>query len=86
MGNKVLVVDDNPGILKLLKIRLEFHDCEVVLAMNGNEGVRKAKDELPDVILMDISMPGMDGAESVRALREDFKTRDIPIIFVTNRC
>jgi two-component system cell cycle response regulator DivK len=83
-GKKVLVVDDDRMNLKLLKAILEGNGCEAILAGDGAGGVRAARRELPDLILMDIRMPGMDGIEALRALKAKDSTRGIPVIALTS--
>lgn len=67
--NRVLVIDDQPGIRRLLNEVLSDEGYEVMTAGNGYEGVQKAREENPDVILMDMKMPGMDGIETLRELK-----------------
>ncbi len=83
MGKKILVVDDEADVAKLLKIRLEGHQFEVVLASDGNEGLDKAEAEKPDLILLDVMMPTMDGYTFVREMKSNPNTKDIPIIVLT---
>ena len=83
MPKKVLVVDDEPQIVLLVSGRLKANGFEVIEASNGEEGLRKAKSERPDLILLDIMMPGMDGYEVCAALKSDQRYKDIPIILFT---
>jgi class 3 adenylate cyclase len=81
--NSVLVVDDNPENIDLLGSILH-QDHKIKVALNGNKALKIAGSENPpDIILLDIEMPGMDGYEVCRRLKADPQTRDIPIIFVT---
>lgn len=80
---KILAVDDQPDNLELLCQILEDGGHTIILAHNGNEALVVARDELPDVILLDIQMPQMDGFQVCRALKEDETTKEIPIIFLT---
>jgi DNA-binding response OmpR family regulator len=82
---KVLIIDDNVTICKLLASRLAANDFTVVIASNGPEGIKKAAAERPDVILLDITMPDMDGVEVGMRLRKDSFTKNIPIIMLTAR-
>lgn len=82
-GKKILVVDDEKKIRELLQLRLSSAGYQVIEAQHGEEGVEQAKKHLPDLILMDVMMPRMDGPEAVRRLEEDPKTEKIPIIFLT---
>jgi len=80
---KVLVVEDHPDMRELLIWQLELMGFQAVPARNGKEGVEKALQEQPNLILMDIMLPGMDGWEATRALRANPETRDIPIVAET---
>ena len=82
-GKKILVVDDEPEFVDMLKIRLEANDYAVVTAANGKEGVEKAAAEKPDLILLDILMPEMDGYSALKELKANNQTRGIPVIVVT---
>ena len=78
---KVLYVEDNDDNVYMLKMRLELEaDFEVVVAENGEKGCEMAASERPDIILMDLEMPVMDGWEATRRLKSNPATRDIPII------
>ena len=83
MVKKVLLVEDNQDLQFLLSIQIESMGVSVVLANNGVEGVKKAIEEKPDLILMDILMEGMDGREATRMLRSNPMIMDIPIIAVS---
>lgn len=82
---KVEVVDDDPDICKVIRIFLWTRGLEVVEAPNGTEGIAAAKMEKPDVILLDIMMPDIDGFEVYRRLKLDPETKRIPVIFVSAR-
>ena len=82
---KILVVDDEPNIVQTLKDRLEMNEYTVVTACNGNEGLRIAEQELPDLILLDVIMPIMDGHEMLEALRGQDWGEDISVIMLTAR-
>lgn len=82
---KILLVDDSSTVLLMEKMILSKSEYDVVTARDGIEGVEKARNERPDLILMDVVMPRMDGFEAVRKLREDAATRSIPVIMVTTR-
>ncbi|QAT17107.1 response regulator [Candidatus Velamenicoccus archaeovorus] len=80
---KLLIVDDEPDVLKLLGERLAKAGYEVIKASCGKEAVALAQKKTPDLIILDIAMPGMDGSEVAGILRKDAKTKDIPILFLT---
>lgn len=80
---KVLVIDDEPSQIKLLKSLLEANLYEVIAAADGQEGLDLAKKNKPDLIVMDVMMPKMDGAQAVQLLKEDPSTKGIPVIFLT---
>ena len=80
---KILLVEDNEDNRDMLSRRLERKDFIVALAVDGQDGVNKAKEELPDIILMDMSLPVMDGWEATKALKASPETENIPIIALT---
>ena len=80
---KALIVEDHPDMLEVLTMQMESLGFAVIAAKNGNEGVEKAIEEKPDLILMDILMPGMDGREATRKIRSNPETHDIPILATT---
>ena len=81
----ILVVDDEEDILELVKYNLKKEGFDVHCAENGLEAIAQAKESIPDVIVMDIMMPKMDGIEASRKLREHAKLRSIPILMLTAR-
>ncbi len=83
MPKKILVVDDEPDILKVLVARLKEHGFETVTAANGEEALLQAAAHKPNLIILDIMMPVMDGTEAAQRLKENPRTRDIPIIFLS---
>lgn len=82
---KILICDDSQTDLANLKNALQGTDCALVTATNGEEALQKARTEKPDVILLDIIMPGMDGFAACRSLRDDPETKHIPVIFVSTK-
>lgn len=80
---KVLVVEDHPDMRELLIWQMELMGFVAIPAKHGKEGVEKALEEKPNLILMDIMMPGMDGWEAARILRANPETRAIPILAAT---
>ena len=81
---KILIIEDNESNRDLLSFLLEHSRFEVVTATDGVEGVETAVKERPDLILMDIQMPNLDGLKATRKIRENQQTKDIPIIAVTS--
>ncbi len=79
----ILAVDDTPENLEILRVRLEANGYEVVLAADGEEGLEKARALKPDLILLDIMMPKLDGIQVVKLLKQDKDLRGIPVILVT---
>lgn len=82
---KVLIVDDSPAQIFTLKKLVEEWGHETLIAENGNEALQIARDEQPNVILMDIVMPGMSGFQTTRKLSKDQTTQNIPVIFVSTK-
>lgn len=80
---RILVVEDNPKNLKLVRDVLLFSGYEVIEATSGEDGVRLAASEEPDLILMDLQLPGIDGAEALRRIRAGERSRDVPVVAVT---
>jgi DNA-binding response OmpR family regulator len=81
----VLVADDDEDILTLVAFRLERSGCDVVKARNGDEALRLAGELVPDLTVLDVMMPGLDGYEVTRALRRADRTREMPVILLTAR-
>lgn len=82
---KVLIVDDSPTETHKLTTMLEKHGHKVSSAANGADGVEKAKVELPDIVLMDVVMPGLNGFQATRQLSRATETTDIPVIIITTK-
>ncbi|HTL47333.1 MAG TPA: response regulator [Verrucomicrobiae bacterium] len=82
-GKKILFVDDEPTIVKIMMNRLKSHSFVVETALNGKEALEKAKTFQPDLILLDVSMPGMDGYEVCQLLKKDHATAHVPVIMFT---
>jgi two-component system, OmpR family, response regulator len=80
---QVLVVDDEPNIRELVQVALKFHGCSVTTAASGKEALRQAEATRPDLIVLDVMMPGMDGFEVCRRLRA--AGNEVPVIFLTAR-
>lgn len=82
---RVLVVDDSPTETHVLKTMLEKHGYQVTVAEDGDDGIQKAQAESPDVILMDIVMPGTNGFQATRKLSKDPATSGIPIVMISTK-
>lgn len=80
---KVLIVEDNEMNRDMLSRRLQRRGFEVVIAIDGAEGVAKSKSEHPDIVLMDMSLPVMNGWEATRAIKADPATKSMPVIALT---
>lgn len=81
----VLVIDDEPNIVQTLKNRLELNEFEVLTASNGRDGLELALSAKPDVILLDVIMPIMDGHQMLEKLRANEAGKDMPVIMLTAR-
>lgn len=80
---KILVIDDHPDNVFLLQDRLEHEGFEVITAYNGPQGIEKAREEMPDLVLLDVMMPGMSGFEVCKRITGFETTKNIPVILVT---
>lgn len=84
-GKKILVVDDELFVRELIKIKLKLYGLEIIEGSNGLDAVDLALKEKPDLILLDLMMPKMDGFEACEKLKADPKTAQIPIVILTAR-
>jgi len=84
-GTKILIVDDEPDLVQTVQDRLEMSGYTVVTASDGKEGLEKALQAEPDIILLDVIMPIMDGFEMLEALRMHPQSRDYAVIMLTAR-
>ena len=82
---KILIVEDDPMIRDVLSRRLQIEGYQVITAESGEEGIEKAKAELPDLVLMDVVMPGLNGYQATRTLTRDEATKHIPVIVCTSK-
>src|ERR1035437_7374600 len=80
---RVLVVDDEPNIRELVQVAMKFHGCSVTTAVDGNDALRQAEASPPDLIVLDVMLPDMDGFEVCRRLRAG--GNEVPVIFLTAR-
>lgn len=83
--SKILLVEDDPGIRTMYQKLFTKQGFQVTTAVNGQEAVKAVAKELPDIILCDIEMPVMNGVETVKKIKSDQKTKDIPMVMLTNR-
>ncbi|MGL4552165.1 MAG: response regulator [Gemmataceae bacterium] len=83
MSPKILLVEDDEMNRDMLSRRLELHGYEVIQAVDGLQGLEAARAAAPDLILMDMSLPGLDGWEATRRLKADAATRRIPVVALT---
>lgn len=81
----VLLIEDNPGISRLVEFKLTHENMNVVISANGVEGLAKAKDLMPDLILLDVMLPGIGGFEVLQAIRDDESTKDLKVIMLTSK-
>jgi CheY-like chemotaxis protein len=82
-GPTILIVDDDPVIQKLLSVNFEMEGYLVLTANDGVEGLEKAQSELPDLVLVDVMMPRMDGLEAAHRLKSDPATKHIPVVLLS---
>ena len=83
MGKVILIVDDDPKSLKLVRDMLQISGYTTIEATDGKQAVKLAKSRKPDLILMDIMMPNMDGYSACHAIKKDAETASIPVVMVT---
>jgi two-component system alkaline phosphatase synthesis response regulator PhoP/two-component system response regulator VicR len=83
MTKKILAVDDERHIVRLVQVNLERAGYQVITAADGKEALEKVAAERPDMVVMDVMMPYMDGFEALNALKKDPSTRDLPVIMLT---
>jgi len=81
---KILIVEDDFFLRKLCQKKLEKEGFEVFLAQDGNEGIEQAKKNIPDLILLDIILPGIDGFDVLKTLKNESSTKAIPIVLLSN--
>ena len=81
---KILLVEDDPFLLSMYSTKFELENFKVISANDGEKGLKKAKEDPPDLILLDILLPNMNGFEVLEQLKNDGTTKDIPVILLTN--
>ena len=84
MNNRILVIEDDRILRKACETSLVKRGFAVLTASNGEEGIRQAEEFLPDLILLDMRMPKLTGAETLAALKQNEKTRTIPVVILSN--
>jgi len=85
MSKKILVIEDDPGSLRLMVYTLEHQGYQVLTAINGLVGIKKAQSEEPDLIVLDIMLPGMDGFEVCHHLRAEPGTAQLPVLMLSGK-
>jgi two-component system alkaline phosphatase synthesis response regulator PhoP len=85
MAKKILVVDDEQNIVRLAQVYLERAGYEVITASDGKEALEKVELEKPDLVVLDYSLPGMDGFEVLQSLRNNPTTRELPVVMLTRK-
>ena len=83
MRQTILVVDDEPDIVEIIQYNLEKSGFDVIVAADGSAALEKARDEAPDLIVLDLMLPGLEGTDVCRILKQDERTRFIPILMLT---
>lgn len=83
MAKKILIVDDEPDVIVILGLRLKIAGFEVITGSNGFQAIELAQKEKPDLIILDVKMPGMDGYTTFKKLRDDPETSSISVVFFT---
>src|SRR4030042_6155863 len=81
---KILLIDDDPDFVEATKVVLESQPYEVITALSGKEGLEKVREQKPDLILLDIIMPGVDGFQVCQQLKKDRQLAKIPVIMITS--
>ncbi len=83
MAKRILIIEDDPAVLRAMSYMLEKEGYEVLTAMNGLEGLTKAKGENPDLLILDVMLPGIDGFEICHRLRAESQTAQLPILMLS---
>lgn len=81
---KILIIEDNPQINQVYVTKFQFEGMKVSTALDGDEGLKRMQIEKPDLILLDIMLPGKSGFEVLKAIKENRRTKDIPVLILTN--
>jgi DNA-binding response OmpR family regulator len=83
MAKRILLIEDDPSVLRAISYMLEKEGYDVLTAMNGLVGLRKAKEENPDLLILDVMLPGIDGFEVCHRLRAESQTAQLPILMLS---
>lgn len=81
---KILIIEDEKALMNVMRIKLESENYEVLTALGGEEGIKVIQEKMPDLVLLDIIMPEMDGFEVLEKLKVNEETKDIPVIVLSN--
>ncbi len=84
-GKKILLVDDDKALLKMVRSQLMFNGFEVLTAETGEDALYMVKDHMPDLIVLDVILPGVKGRYVCSKIKEDPTTRNIPVVFLTSK-
>ncbi len=84
MPTKILIVEDEAALLYALKAELSHNDFEVIEAIDGEKGLQALENQKPDIVILDLLLPGIDGFEVLRRIKSKPETKDIPVIILTN--
>lgn len=80
---RILIIDDSPTVIKMLQIVLESKDYEVITAYDGETGLKKVYSDKPDIVILDIMLPDIDGYEVCERIKNNANSKDIPVIMLT---
>jgi len=84
MPKKILIIEDDPFLREMITKKLGSEKYKPILAIDGEEGLKKTKEEKPDLILLDLILPGIDGYEVLKKIKSDKKTSSIPVVILSN--
>lgn len=85
MNPRILVADDDPDLREIVRLTLERDGYDVIEAADGDQALERAIDSAPSLILLDLIMPGTDGADTCRRLKSDRRTLSVPVIFISGK-
>jgi DNA-binding response OmpR family regulator len=81
---RVLLIEDDPRVRQLYELVLTMEEYDVIVAVNGEEGLQKSEEELPDLIFLDLRIPKISGLDLLQMMRNNPKTKDIPVVILSN--